>query len=123
MIPPDLPDLARIVADWAAPATGAKIFIFGSRVRGDHTPGSDVDIYIHYRVDGKIDAATATWHGRQQSSSYADLLPLLPGPLGEKGRETLCPDDLETVGRILAGPVVHKDRSVRCVHLPPKPSA
>jgi predicted nucleotidyltransferase len=48
MMPPptvsnDLKDLARLLADWAAPASGVTVYLFGSRVRGDHKADSDVD--------------------------------------------------------------------------------
>lgn len=122
MILTDLSELARIVADWAAPAAAVEVYIFGSRVRGDHSPDSDVDIYIHYRTDLGVDDETVAWHDRQQSSSYADLCPLLPGPLGGNGRQTLCPGDV-LVRSVLAGKVIYTDRSVRCVLLPKKRSA
>jgi hypothetical protein len=118
-IPADLPPLARVVADWAATALAAEIYIFGSRVRGDHHSASDVDLYIHYL--GQIDDGTLAWHARHQRTSYADLIPLLPGPLGENGHSTLEPDDEEMVRKVLSAPVVYSDRNVRCVTLPPKP--
>ena len=69
-----------------------------------------------------IDDETVAWHDRQQSSSYADLCPLLPGPLGGNARQTLCPGDV-LVRSVLAGKVIYTDRSVRCVLLPKKRSA
>lgn len=118
-MPPDLPELARIVADWADPAPAAEVYIFGSRVRGDHHPGSDVDIYIHYLAP--IDDDTLTWHARHQQTAYADLTARLPGPLGQNGHSTLESDDEEMVHKILSAKVIHSDRNVRCVLLPPKP--
>jgi predicted nucleotidyltransferase len=36
---------AGIPADWIEPAPGAPaVYLFGSRVRGDHRPDSDVDV-------------------------------------------------------------------------------
>ena len=41
----DAKEIARILADWAA-GQSITVHLFGSRVRGDHGPDSDVDIYI-----------------------------------------------------------------------------
>ena len=45
----ELKELAKAIAEWAssAPLT-VSIFVFGSRVRGDHSPDSDVDLSIDY---------------------------------------------------------------------------
>ena len=45
--PPSLTELAGIVADWADGCPGVeRVFLFGSRVRGDHRPDSDLDLAI-----------------------------------------------------------------------------
>ena len=45
--PPSLSGLIRVVADWADGCPGIKrVFLFGSRVRGDHRPDSDLDLAI-----------------------------------------------------------------------------
>ena len=41
-------DLAKIIADWSASAPNFTFYVFGSRVRGDNRPDSDVD--LHYRL-------------------------------------------------------------------------
>ena len=39
--------LATVIAEWAEPVLGLRrVFLFGSRVRGDHRPDSDVDLCI-----------------------------------------------------------------------------
>ena len=45
--PPSLTELIRVVADWADGCPGVgRVFLFGSRVRGDHRPDSDLDVAI-----------------------------------------------------------------------------
>jgi predicted nucleotidyltransferase len=39
----EVKQLARTLADWAADKS-VTVFLFGSRVRGDHRPDSDVDV-------------------------------------------------------------------------------
>lgn len=43
----DMPIVHKALSDWASekPLVG-RVFIFGSRVRGDHGPGSDLDIAV-----------------------------------------------------------------------------
>ncbi|WP_083856188.1 nucleotidyltransferase domain-containing protein [Reyranella massiliensis] len=117
---PDLVDLTRVVAAWAA-ARAVKIYIFGSRVRGDHGPLSDVDLYIDLSEAHK-DNETVHWWTRQQETSFADLTPYLPGPLGKNGHETLDPQDLVMVSRITSGKAIWAYCNVICIWLPPKPT-
>jgi hypothetical protein len=43
----ELRALAEIIAKWIEPATGLKqVYLFGSRVRGDDRPDSDVDLRL-----------------------------------------------------------------------------
>jgi hypothetical protein len=42
-VSPDLVSLARVIADWVEPVLGVPaVYLFGSRVRGDHRPDSAV---------------------------------------------------------------------------------
>ena len=47
-VTPDLVGLACILGDWAAPATGTIVYLYGSRVRGDHRVDCDVDIWVDF---------------------------------------------------------------------------
>jgi hypothetical protein len=51
-------ELARKLADWAAAATGTTVYLYGSRVRGDHNANSDVDLCIEFpnptRADNRL---------------------------------------------------------------------
>ena len=45
----ELAELARRVAPWAAPATGTIVYVYGSRVRGDHRMREHrVDICVEF---------------------------------------------------------------------------
>ena len=118
MIPPptlsdDLKDIARLLAAWAAPAPGVTVYLFGSRVRGDHKPTSDVDICIQW---GKhLDQADVNWHVFNEEEDYATIKRKLPGPLKILERNDPWWE------HIIGAEVVHQDQNVRCVWLPPKP--
>jgi predicted nucleotidyltransferase len=44
----ELQALAEILAEWINPAPGIPaVYLFGSRVRGDHRPNSDVDVRLY----------------------------------------------------------------------------
>lgn len=112
MIPPDyrpsndLRRLAGILADWAAPAREATIYVFGSRVRGDCRPDSDLDIHVDWRHPTREDM---DWW---QTNNDEDFLTLRTH-LGLR-LEILDPrDDLRNT--IVLAPVVYVDRNVRCV--------
>ncbi|WP_237482710.1 nucleotidyltransferase domain-containing protein [Lichenibacterium dinghuense] len=55
------------------------IYLFGSRVRGDHRPDSDVDLCLFQAEWDGSDACTSWW-GRTSDLEYRDLADLLPGP-------------------------------------------
>lgn len=118
MCRPDLRDLALAFARWAE-GKNVRIYLFGSRVRGDHRPDSDVDAYVDLTLPN-MDHDTVVWWTRQQETAFADLLPMLPGPLGDTGHAMLDPQDQATVSNIMNGRVVHTVRNVLCVWLPPK---
>jgi predicted nucleotidyltransferase len=106
----DLKQLACTLADWAADKS-VTIFLFGSRVRGDHRPDSDVDIFVQR---GNVTRETAEWWTVQNSDDFASLKARLPGPL--KVLDAHAP----IVSSVLKAEVVYRDRNVACVSLPPK---
>jgi predicted nucleotidyltransferase len=77
----ELNDLAEIVVRWvdAVPGVSA-VYIFGSRVRGDHRPASDVDIRLHVDEMGS-DKETNDWWMEQNDTQFALLKAQLPGQL------------------------------------------
>ena len=108
----DLVELAYILASWAAPAPLATIYLFGSRVRGDHRLDSDVDIFVHWT---DVDDDLLWWWSENNETDFAAIKALLPGPL-----KILESDDPLGM-RIRAAEAVHKDGNIICVWLPPKP--
>jgi predicted nucleotidyltransferase len=75
---PDLLALASILADWAADAPGAKLYLFGSRVRGDHRPDSDVDVSVQWLA---ISDADMDWWQTNNADLFAAIDVRLPGKL------------------------------------------
>lgn len=112
----ELTKLARTLADWSYPFTEFAIYVFGSRVRGDHQQNSDVDIVVVFPQplpNGFVD-----WWGNQNMEEFASINASLPGPL-----KILEYDDPLVPKVLEAGKSPHhRDCNVRCVWLPPKPS-
>ena len=109
--PEELRLLAAILADWAATARGAQIYLYGSRVRGDHRPDSDVDIAVQW---GRVSEAERSWWSENNWDLFEKIGARLPGKL-----EVLeFGDPLRS--QIFAAPVVYRDRNVICVMMPPK---
>jgi predicted nucleotidyltransferase len=77
MVGPDLKAIARAVADWVDDVPGVPVvFIFGSRVRGDHHEGSDVDIRLfkyEWADGGPLDDVTSEWWDKQNETHCAEL--------------------------------------------------
>jgi predicted nucleotidyltransferase len=103
-----LKHLARTLADWAADKS-VTIFLFGSRVRGDHRPDSDVDIFVQF---GDMTKGTAVWWTEQNSEDFASLKGRLPGPL------KILDANAPLVLSVKKAEVVYRDRNVVCVLLP-----
>jgi predicted nucleotidyltransferase len=77
----ELAILAQILAKWADGAPGVKeVYLFGSRVRGDHRPDSDVDVRL-YLDEWDVCSATLNWWQIQNQTDFAELKAQLPGPL------------------------------------------
>ena len=110
--PRGLPVLASILADWAADAPGVKLYLFGSRVRGDHRANSDVDVSVQWLAVGDADMA---WWQTNNAELFATIDARLPGKL-----QILEENDPVTL-KVRAALVVHQDRNVFCVLMPRKP--
>jgi predicted nucleotidyltransferase len=110
-VSPELIGLAEILADWAAPATGTVIYLYGSRVRGDHKADSDVDIVVQWPNPNFADTE---WWTKNDNESFATINTKLGCRL-----EVLEHND-PLRSKVFAASVVHQDRNVRCVFLPPK---
>jgi predicted nucleotidyltransferase len=80
MVADELKAVADTLARWLEPAGGFTAYLFGSRVRGDHRPDSDVDVRI-FLNECKPDQAGMKWWAEQNASDFAQLKAQLPGPL------------------------------------------
>ncbi|QOZ34438.1 nucleotidyltransferase domain-containing protein [Bradyrhizobium sp. CCBAU 53421] len=79
---PDLPALAGILADWLEPARNIPaVYLFGSRVRGDHRPNSDVDLRLFIDEWRNLERADMDWWAKENETDFALLKSRLPGPL------------------------------------------
>jgi hypothetical protein len=109
----ELKKLAHVLADWAAPAPGFTVYLFGSRVRDDHKPTSDVDVCFQWG-DRSLTQADLDWWETNQREKFATIKAKLPGPLKVLERND------PWWQRIVTAETVYQDRNVRCVWLPPK---
>lgn len=111
-------DLARVLADWVSEAPGPKLYFFGSRVRGDHRPDSDVDVSIEWVIPSDADdlwwEKNDAWWAENNRTHFASINSRLPGPL------RILEDNDSITERIRAAPVVYQDRRVVCVWSDPK---
>src|SRR5271168_82818 len=77
----ELRALAEAVAVWVDDVPGiSSVYLFGSRVRGDHRPDSDVDLRL-YLDEWGTDNRTTEWWTRENMDDFAALKARLPGPL------------------------------------------
>jgi predicted nucleotidyltransferase len=113
----ELQVLAEILAQWVDAAPGVPaVYLFGSRVRGDHRPDSDVDIRL-FLDDWTLCETTRRWWQDQNETDFAELKSRLPGPLAihrEKGDKAD-----KDIRKGKASPVLVV-RKVVCVRTPPK---
>ena len=108
----ELRELTKKLADWAAPAPGSIVYVYGSRVRGDHKPTSDVDICMDFP---NLKTEDTRWWTDNNQDEFKQINAQLGANVQVLERNApLRPE-------VLKGPVVLQDRNVRCVWLPPKP--
>jgi hypothetical protein len=102
----ELIELARKLADWAAPATGTTVYVYGSRVRGDHGSNSDVDLCIEHPNPTRADI---DWWSDNNADGFAVITANLGALIEILERNSPIRTD------VLLAPVVYEDRNVRCV--------
>jgi uncharacterized protein len=99
----ELSQIARLVSWWARGKPLVKrVYLFGSRIRGDHGPDSDVDIAVEldpavFRgADGSGGLATWMFETKEWKEELEKLIPL------KVQLERYHPDQTPTVGKGLA---------------------
>ena len=122
MIPPDLPALAEAVASWVDDASGVPtVYLFGSRVRGDHRPDSDVDLCV-FLSEWEPTSESVDWWLDQNRTDFAQVKALLPGAPKIHGLNS-WDDAGQWVKEARADPIriVLRVRKAICLWMPPKP--
>jgi hypothetical protein len=121
MITDELRHLAETVAQWADKFPGLRaIYLFGSRVRGDHRADSDIDLCIV--PDGLADSnETASWWTRQNRGFIGGLKSELraAGVFGRLEVHSAHFEEVTAPIRRGEAECVLTVRKVRCVLLPP----
>ena len=122
MVTDELRTLAEIVAQWADKTPGLRVvYLFGSRVRGDHRPDSDVDLCI-FTKDLANDHGTTVWWTGQNDSSFGGLKSKLRAR-GVRGRLEVHRDPFDEVTAAIdrgEAECVLTVRKVCCMFMPPK---
>ena len=67
--------IAETIDRWVQPVPGVKeVYLFGSRVRGNHRPDSDIDLRIFpEEFEHDSDRETTMWWTRQNETCCAEL--------------------------------------------------
>lgn len=112
LVSDELKQLASILADWVSPAPSFKIYLYGSRVRGDHRTTSDVDVCIDFGE--RPGPAETKWWSDNNADLFKDINRKLPGPL--EILELHAPLR-EAVLNAAMTALVYRDRQVICVHM------
>jgi predicted nucleotidyltransferase len=123
-LPSDLPELVETLADWADKFTVLeKVYLFGSRVSGNHHDKSDVDVYLETadktnnlaRLNSLTEQDMALWD-QEHANYFAALNSILPGTL--HAPENLSPNFIRYLKN--AEPTMVRGKVI-CVFTLPKP--
>jgi predicted nucleotidyltransferase len=71
-IDPNLKRQARILCKWAKSLPLKSVYIFGSRVRGDARPDSDLDVAVEFEPPPTVNEAMRNWD-YQNKTKFAEL--------------------------------------------------
>jgi predicted nucleotidyltransferase len=109
---PELHKLALTLSEWAdgIPCI-KKLILFGSRVRGDHRPNSDVDVRVEFEYSDPS-VSTSEWE-TENTSDFASLKALLPGEFHLHQE-----NDDAALANIRTGKLIYQWRKVNCIWTP-----
>lgn len=117
----ELPALAEAVARWIDDVPGVPhVYLFGSRVRGDHHPGSDVDLFL-FQEEWDASSDNVEWWLAQSAAEYRDLGDTLPGPLHILLETYDASRDAVLAARANPACIILQVRKVMCLWTPFKP--
>jgi predicted nucleotidyltransferase len=107
---PLLADLASIVAEWAGrERLVQRVWFFGSRVRGQHQPSSDLDVAVELDMAVALDECGGLTHWMHESERWErELASLLPYAVDLEWHEPHS--RVETFVRASSLPVYTKSR-------------
>lgn len=109
----ELTQLAATLSNWIEPHPNFTIYLFGSRVRGDHRIDSDVDILAIWN-DDPTDVDTEWWT-RQENEGFKTISSRLLGQVHiQHKNDPFAPAVLKA-----AESAVYQIGSVICVLMPP----
>lgn len=106
--------IAKTLADWSE-GKSFTFYVFGSRVRNDHKPDSDVDVLAVW--SDSPDDASVDWWTSQNDEQFATVNSRLPGPIHVQYSDDPLHSNIVRAGE---NPVF-RDRNVVCVWLQKKP--
>ncbi|WP_299508577.1 nucleotidyltransferase domain-containing protein [uncultured Roseobacter sp.] len=112
-VDPELKALSKILADWCAGHETVKVYLFGSRVLGDHRADSDVDVVVRW---GEVDDGFVRFWVGENEDEFACINSALPGPLRILENNDPLADTIVAKSEC----PVYQDRNVVCVWMPPK---
>ncbi|WP_461335339.1 nucleotidyltransferase domain-containing protein [Bradyrhizobium embrapense] len=93
------------------------VYLFGSRVRGDHRPDSDVDVRLFTNEWRDVKQVDMDWWAQENDTDFSRLKSRLPGPLAIHREQSDASDHAIIQGRKSPVLVV---RRVVCVWTPPR---
>ena len=111
----ELETLMRILADWAD-LSGVTVYLFGSRVRGDNRPDSDVDVHLRFNSPWSTDFVS--WWVSENSDQFMTINETLPGQLHILDDVTEFEKTLRA--SLEASVPIHTYRNIRAISSPMK---
>lgn len=107
--------LMQILADWAG-LPDVTVYLYGSRVRGDNRPDSDVDVHLRFNSPWSTDFVS--WWASENSDQFMTINETLPGQLHILDDVTEFEKTLRA--SLEASVPIHTYRNIRAISSPMK---